>query len=90
MELQVRASKDEIKFLQVKIMSLEKQDHLSLLISFYDGFVKQLVQSDSGEPQNPIDLTFLNDESLILKVSQQANQLRQVHAFHLELEQQFF
>jgi hypothetical protein len=45
------------------------------------------VQKDSEQPETPIDLTFLNDESLILKVSQQANQLRQVHAFHFELEQ---
>jgi hypothetical protein len=36
----MRAGKDEIKILQVKVMSLEKQDHLGQLISFYDGFVK--------------------------------------------------
>ena len=61
---------------------------MTLLVSFYDRFISQLVNDDSSSPLPQIDLEFLQDQTLILKVSQQTNQLRQVHAFQQELEQQ--
>jgi uncharacterized membrane protein YqhA len=59
---------------------------MSKLVSFYERFISQLVNDDQSAPLPQVDLEFLQDQNLKLRVSQQTNQLRQVHAFQQELE----
>ena len=63
-----------------------RKDHLCLLTQFYERFVTQLVDNSKYEESPQVSLEFLQDEALILSVSQQTNRLRQVHAFVQDLE----
>ena len=75
-------------------MAIEKlqsgeSGNLEKMIAFYERFLSQLVNGGAGDELLPqINLEFLHDEPLKLKVSQQTNQLRQVHAFVADLERQ--